>query len=224
MKVLVVSAHPDDEILGVGGTLCHYRDQGYECHWVIVTKMPPEKFADKQIKDREKEIAEVQTKLGFKKVHRLNHNCAELTDENRGQLITELGQIIKVHNIETLFLPFYNDAHSDHRIVFEAGISCTKSFRQPTVKKVFMYECLSETEFGSNLGYNQFYPQYFVDISQYLEEKKRLMAIYSSELENHPFPRSLKNIEALATMRGATAGCIAAEAFQILKWIEKGTP
>ena len=221
MKTLVVSAHPDDEILGLGGSLAYFRDQGHECYWVIATQMSPGKFSAKQIADRNEEIKRVDEQLKFKKVFKLNYNCAELTDENRNGLIADFGKIIKECGIENLYLPFYNDAHSDHRLVFESAMSCTKSFRYPTIKRVLMYECISETEFGPHMGYNQFNPQYFIDISKYLTEKNNLMKIYSSELGEHPFPRSLKNIEALATIRGATAGCVAAEAFQILKWIEK---
>lgn len=84
-----------------------------------------------------------------------------------------------------------------------------------------MYECISETEFAPQLPEKVFIPNYFVDISSFLEEKMNLMKIYESELGNHPFPRSLKNIEALATFRGASVGVEYAEAFQLIKYIDK---
>ena len=84
-----------------------------------------------------------------------------------------------------------------------------------------MYECISETEFAPPLHENIFIPNYFVDISDYINEKKSIMKVYSSELGKHPFPRSEKNIDALATFRGASVGVKYAEAFQVLKIIDK---
>lgn len=84
-----------------------------------------------------------------------------------------------------------------------------------------MYECISETEFAPKLPEKVFIPNYFVDISSFLEEKLELMKIYESEVGEHPFPRSLRNIEALATYRGASVGVEYAEAFQLIKYIDK---
>jgi N-acetylglucosamine malate deacetylase 1 len=88
------------------------------------------------------------------------------------------------------------------------------------LKKVLMYECLSETEFAPAFNEKVFIPNYFVDISEFFEKKIEIMRIYSSELGDHPFPRSERNIRALATYRGAVAGCEYAEAFQIVKIID----
>ncbi len=84
-----------------------------------------------------------------------------------------------------------------------------------------MYECISETEFAPSLPEKTFMPNYFVDISEYLQKKLEIMKIYDSELGDHPFPRSLRNLEALATFRGASIGVEYAEAFQLIKYIEK---
>jgi hypothetical protein len=84
-----------------------------------------------------------------------------------------------------------------------------------------MYECLSETEFAPALAERSFIPNYFVDISLYLKHKLEIMKVYESELSEHPFPRSLRNMEAQAVQRGATAGVEYAEAFQLIKYIDK---
>ena len=84
-----------------------------------------------------------------------------------------------------------------------------------------MYECLSETEFAAPLAENIFIPNYFVDVTPFLDKKIEIMKTYSSEISEPPFPRSEKNIRALATYRGSMANVIAAEAFQILKLIDK---
>ena len=84
-----------------------------------------------------------------------------------------------------------------------------------------MYECISETEFAPILPERVFQPNYFVDISNFLHKKIEIMKIFDSELGEHPFPRSIKNIEALATFRGASVGVEFAESFQLIKLIDK---
>lgn len=84
-----------------------------------------------------------------------------------------------------------------------------------------MYECISETEFAPALPEKVFIPNYYVDISEFIERKLEIMKIYKSEIAEHPFPRSLKNIKALAHFRGASVGVEFAEAFQLLKYIDK---
>lgn len=84
-----------------------------------------------------------------------------------------------------------------------------------------MYECISETEFAPALPEKVFQPNYFVDISDYFSKKVSIAEVYASEFGKHPFPRSIRNMEALATFRGAYAGVEYAEAFQLLKYIDK---
>ena len=83
-----------------------------------------------------------------------------------------------------------------------------------------MYECISETEFAPAYPEKAFIPNYFVDISDFIEDKLRIMRMFDSELGNAPFPRSEENIRALARFRGSTVGCHFAEAFQVVKIID----
>ena len=98
---------------------------------------------------------------------------------------------------EFIYLPYRNDVHSDHAAVFDAVLSCTKSFRYPYVKKVRAYETLSETEFSIDHTDNGFKPNCWVDITQTLDKKVEIMGLYKGEMGVHPFPRSEKNIQAL---------------------------
>jgi LmbE family N-acetylglucosaminyl deacetylase len=110
--------------------------------------------------------------------------------------------------------------HSDHAAVFDAASACTKAFRYPTLRKVYVYETLSETEFGIRPGVLPFNPNRFVDVSAFLERKIEIMALYAGEMSAPPFPRSGEAIRALATFRGLVASCLAAEAFMVLRDIE----
>ena len=210
-NIVVISAHPDDEILGVGGTLLKHKKNGDKIYWLITTNIfENQGFTKERISSRQKEIKKISEALEVEKLFMLNYPTMSLSSK----VFTEIEP-------EIVYCLNRSDAHSDHRITFDAVMACTKSFRYPFIKQVLMYECISETEFAPQLPEKVFIPNYFVDISSFLEEKMNLMKIYESELGNHPFPRSLKNIEALATFRGASIGVEYAEAFQLIKYIDK---
>ena len=221
-KVIVISAHPDDEILGVGGTLLKHQDSNDDIYWLITTNIcESQGFTKEIIKSRQEEIDLVANKLGIKKVYKLDYPTMTLTDKSLIAMIPEISSIFNDCRPEIVYCLNRSDAHSDHRVTFNAVMACTKSFRYPYIKIVLMYECISETEFAPSLHEKAFIPNYFVDISKYLIKKNKLMRIYKSEMGEHPFPRSERNIVALATYRGAYAGVEYAEAFQLILKIDK---
>lgn len=219
-KVLVIAVHPDDETLGCGGTLLKHKAHGDDIHWLICTEMLEKNgFSKEAIEKRNKEIHQVAELYNFENPHYLNLSTMKVDEYSMSALISKISLIIKVVQPKTIYLPFKGDVHSDHRKIFEAAYSCTKSFRYPSVKKILMMETLSETEFAPSTKEDTFAPNYFVDISSYFEKKIQIMCCYKSEIAAHPFPRSTRNIKALATIRGATAGCEYAESFMLLKEI-----
>lgn len=216
-KVLVFAVHPDDETLGCGGTLLKHKANGDSTHWVICTAIDKSNI---YYQKREKEIESVKEVYGFDTVHSLDLKTTLVDEYGMRKLVENISQVIGEIEPTTIYLPFRSDVHSDHRKIFEAAYSCTKSFRYPFLKKIYMMETLSETEFAPSLVSEQFIPNRFVDISDYLDFKIDIMKLYESEIAPHPFPRSEENIRALATYRGATSGCMFAESFVILKCIE----
>jgi LmbE family N-acetylglucosaminyl deacetylase len=220
-KVIVVSAHPDDEVLGVGGTLLKHAAQGDEIYWLIITSVSEEQgFSKERVESRNEEIKKVGKELGFKKTFSLGYPTMTITPSSNITMIPEISKVFKEVHPEILYCLNRGDAHSDHRYIFDAVMACTKSFRYPSIKQVLLYECISETEFAPAIPERVFQPNYFVDISKYLQKKNQIMKIYESEIGEHPFPRSLRNIEALAIFRGAIAGVEYAEAFQMVKYID----
>jgi len=221
-NIIVISAHPDDEILGAGGTLLKHKSKGDNLAWVIVTSMTEEQgYSKEKIADREKEIKKVSQMVGFSNVYRLNYPVVTLNSDSMNDMVPEISSIFLEFKPEVIYVMNRSDAHSDHRYTFNSVMSCTKSFRYPFIKKIFMYECISETEFAPQLHEKVFIPNYFVDISDFFKQKLKIMQVYESELGVHPFPRSERNIEALATFRGASVGVEYAESFQIVKIIDK---
>lgn len=217
MNIVVISAHPDDEILGAGGTLIRHREQGDNISWVIVTDVHEEHgFTKERVESRQLEIKNIANALKMD-VYNLGYPTMSLTPSDANDMIPRISEIFQKTKPEKVYVLNRSDAHSDHRIVFESVMACTKSFRYPFIREVLMYECISETEFAPSLPENAFVPNCYIDISDQFEEKIELMSIYESEIGQHPFPRSNRNIEALATYRGATCGVEYAEAFQLIK-------
>lgn len=215
-KVLIIAVHPDDETLGCGGTLLKHKANGDEIHWLICTTIDKE---HNYYMKRENEIEEVSNLYNFDSVHNLRLKTMQVDEYTASELVGKISQVIKEVQPNIVYLPFKGDVHSDHRKIFEASYSCTKSFRYPFIKKIYMMETLSETEFAPSTKEDSFIPNVFVDVSEFFEQKIEIMKIFESEMAEHPFPRSERNLRALATLRGATCGCEYAESFVLLKEI-----
>ncbi len=219
-KILVVAVHPDDETLGCGGTLLKHKANGDEIYWLIITEAKVEDGFDvKSIEKRKNEIKKVSKLYQFSKTINLELATMRIDEYSMSELINKISKAINEIEPNIIYLPFKGDVHSDHRKIFEASYSCTKSFRYPFIKKIYMMETLSETEFAPSTKEDSFIPNVFVDISEYMDKKLEIMKIFESEMDEHPFPRSVRNIKALGTFRGATAGCEYAESFILLKEI-----
>jgi len=194
---------------------------GDQLYWLIVTNISEEQgFSKERVESRQIEIEEVGSLFGFEKVFKFDLPTMSLTSETMISLIPRISQVFLEVEPEIVYTLNRSDAHSDHRYLSQAVMACTKSFRYPFIKKVLMYECISETEFAPAFAENAFIPNYFIDISKYIEKKIEIMRVFESELSVPPFPRSEENIKALARFRGSIAGCHFAEAFQAVKVIE----
>ena len=219
-SVLVVAVHPDDETLGCGGTLLKHKVDGDEIHWLIATDIKEsEGFGISAINKRNKEIKKVESLYGFTSVNKLGLSTTKVDEYGMSKLVSKISHVFNTVKPNIIYLPFKGDVHSDHKYIFDAAYSCTKIFRYPFIKKIYMMETLSETEFSLSTKEDSFVPNVFVDISEFMDKKIELMNIYESEIGKHPFPRSERNIRALATYRGATSGCDYAESFVLLKEI-----
>ena len=218
MNILVVSPHPDDETLGAGGTILRYKAEGHSIFWLNITNMRESYgYSADDIQIRNNELGIVFKLYGFDGFYNMDLEPAGLDKYSNSEVIGKISNIINEIKPNTIILPYRYDIHSDHNIVNNWINSCTKSFRYPFIKRVLAMETLSETDFASaDKGFN---PNYFIDISEFLDEKIEIMKVYKSEIGEHPFPRSVENIKALATLRGATAGVRYAEAFELIKEI-----
>jgi LmbE family N-acetylglucosaminyl deacetylase len=219
--VAVVAPHPDDETLGCGGTLLKHVARGDHVHWILFTSISTSQgFSEERVRLRDDEIRRVADAYCFEGTHRFNFPTMQLDRVPKADMVGTLGAVVNQLGVQTLYVPYRNDAHSDHAAVFDACAACTKTFRYPSVRSVRAYETLSETEYGVKPEDPGFRPNLFVDVSNFLDKKLKIMSIYTSEMAPFPFPRSDIAMRAQAQLRGSQSGATAAEAFMLLKEIE----
>ena len=132
-KVLAIAVHPDDETLGCGGTLLKHKRNGDEIYWLICTTI---KENHTYYKEREKEIALVSKAYDFKSTYNLRFTTMQIDEYSVSELVSKISTVINEIQPNIIYLPFKGDVHSDHRKIFEASYSCTKSFRYPFIKKI----------------------------------------------------------------------------------------
>lgn len=216
MKTLVIAPHPDDELIGAGGLILKRKLEGREVAWVIMTEMKKEKgFSESDIDRRKNEIVKVKDEMQFDQVFELHYPTRELDTIPLLEITDNISGIFSEFQPNEVLIPSPSDIHSDHRVTYDISVSCSKWFRHPYIERILAYETLSETNFDY-LQVNKFHPNFFVDISNHIERKIELIKIYESEFSNHPFPRSVEALRALAVLRGSVSGFKAAEAYQLM--------
>lgn len=218
-KYLVVATHPDDETLGAGGLMLRKKAEGHEVFVLNMTHMDTSYgYSEKNVQQRNNEIKALISAYDLDGYYNLKLKPGGLDLYEEGELIEKVSNVFNEIKPNVIILPYYQDVHSDHRITFNLCYSCTKSFRYPFIKKIFMMEIPSETDFAF-FEYS-FKPNYFVNISNYIDKKIEIAKIFKNEVLEHPFPRSERNIRAYGTIRGATMGVDSAEAFILVKAME----
>ena len=219
MKVLVLAPHPDDEVLGCGGTIAKHAREGAEVYLCVVTKAYPPEWPEDEIKARKEEVLRVNGILGITKTLFLDFPTVKLDTVPQKDLSESIARIIDEVKPDVLYIPHRGDVNPDHRLVFDAAMSAVRPNPGRTIRKVLAYETLSETERTAPVVENAFLPNLYVDITETLEAKLKAMSEYKLELKEFPHPRSLEAISALARLRGASICVRAAEAFMTVREI-----
>ncbi len=232
MKILVLAAHADDEILGVGGTIAKHVSSGDEVFVQIMIGKQSSALIEREkknrllnkgprydnsvLENRKKQANQVASLLGIKEV-----KFMDLEDETLEQNLTKTIETIEDYYNEIkpdiVYTHHGGDSNQDHRGVFNATIVAVRTYLKHKPKKVLCYEIPSSTEQAPPFSKYLFMPNYFVDIEPFLNKKLDAMKIYHEELGQFPHPRSLEAIKILAQYRGITAGYKAAEAFMLYR-------
>lgn len=216
MKILIIAPHPDDEVLGCGGTVAKHSKRGDEVYLCIVTKAYTPDWSEEFLKNRSKEIEKANKILGIKKTYFLNYPTVKLDTFPQKELNEAISKVVAEIKPDVAYIPHKGDLNKDHRLIFESSLVATRPVNHK-VKRILSYETLSETEWGQSI--EPFIPNVYVDVSEIFEKKIEAMKAYESELKQCPHPRSLEIIEALAKKRGSEVGVKFAEAFILIREI-----
>jgi len=221
VRVLVIAPHPDDEILGCGGVMARHTAGGDEVHVAVVTRGAPEVYREEQVAQTRAELKEAHGLLGIKSVQYLDFPAPRMDTIPRHTVADAIRRVIDELQPHTLYVPHFGDMHFEHGLTYQACLVAARPAGRIVVHRILAYETLSETEWGPPLAGYAFQPTVFVDIDACLSKKLAAMGCIKSQLFSAPHPRSLANLEALARLRGSTAGLKAAEAFVLVREIRE---
>jgi LmbE family N-acetylglucosaminyl deacetylase len=219
VTVLVVAAHPDDELLGCGGTLARHVLRGEEVHALVLADGATSRYDDRMTdtlaasaRDAAKHLGLSSIEFGWFPDQRLDAVALlDLTQHVEGVVDRLRPSVVYTH--------FPGDANADHGLTARAAWTACRPYVLPRLRRFAVYETPSSTEWGWPLGSPVFQPTRFVDVSETLPQKLAAMACYGSELRPYPHPRSLRALEERAAYWGSQVGLSAAEPFQVLREI-----
>lgn len=217
-KILVIAAHPDDEVLGCGGTIAKMAAEGKQVEILILGEGGTSRDG---ATGAEVEILRADARKAAEVMGAVNVRFASLPD-NQFDLIPLLDVIKQVEAVvdevqpEIVFTQHGGDLNVDHQITFRAVMTAVRPMEGQGIRALYAYEVASSTEWAFQKFEPVFRPSLFVDISDFIEKKIEAMTAYESESRPAPHPRSPEVLRAMALTRGSAVGLKAAEAFETI--------
>jgi LmbE family N-acetylglucosaminyl deacetylase len=225
VKVLVIAAHPDDEVLGCGGTAARLVEEGHELHFAILGEGITSRHSRREDADAERlSLLHRHAHAAGKKVGARSLALHQLPD-NRLDTVPLLDVVKVVEDLveklkpEVIYTHHGGDLNVDHGVIHRAVLTATRPVAGQPVREIYAFEVPSSTEWAFQRLEPVFRPNVFVDISRTLEVKIAAMACYETETREFPHPRSPEALRAIAARWGSVAGCAAAEAFELIRSI-----
>lgn len=220
MRVLIIAPHPDDEIIGVGGTIAKRAKAGDEVYVCIVTKGESPLFNPDFIEQGRRECREADAKLGVKETIFLDFPAVMLETIPRYELNGKVAEVVQNIKPEEVYIPHRGDMQIDHQMVVDAAMVAVRPRGDDYPKRVYAYETLSETGWNIPNVTNEFIPTVYENITDTYDVKMEAMSVFKSQLAPFPAARSVGAIEALAKFRGATVSVEVAEAFSLVREVK----
>lgn len=221
-KVLVIAAHPDDEILGMGGTIAKFSDEGIEVHLLIVTDGSSSQYKDADnlneiITSKKSETQKAAEIIGIRSIiyGELPDMKLDVTPHTTINKVIE--NAIDKLEPDTVFTHFWGDVNKDHQAVYESTLVAVRPLNGQVVKELYCYSVPSSTEWNPCKSDTMFMPNVYVNIDEYKGKKYEAMLAYSTELREYPHPRSVEHLEQLDIAVGLQVGMQASESFICLR-------
>lgn len=224
-RILAVVAHPDDEIIGVGGTLCKHRDEGDLVEVLILgdgksSRKDTYKALPKSLRDQSiGETKNALTVLGIKTAYRESFPDNRFDTVNLLDIAKKVSLYVDKFKPNIVYTHHFGDLNIDHQMTTEATTIACRPIENPSVEAIYQFETLSSTEMAGYVPHRAFLPNIFVGIEKQIDRKLEAMNCYSSELRTFPHPRSLEALRANATVWGSRVNLRYAEPFFCLRHI-----
>jgi LmbE family N-acetylglucosaminyl deacetylase len=223
-KILIAAAHPDDEILGCGGTMARLAKEGHNVYTLILGEGITSRDDTRQREKREAEIAQLKKSireangvLGVKEIFSYDFPDNRFDSVPLLDIVKVIEQVKEKVNPDMVFTHFGQDLNIDHQVTYQAVLTATRPIAGEPVREVYSFEVLSSTEWNYPL---RFSPNCFFDISGTMDLKLTAMDKYAMELRSYPHPRSIKGIRLNAEHWGMKTGTMYAEAFQVVRLLK----
>jgi LmbE family N-acetylglucosaminyl deacetylase len=220
-KILIIAAHPDDEVLGCFGTVAKLIKDGYEAYTLILGEGKTSRDEERIVENKKDEIEVLNTEIqnandiiGIKKVFIESFPDNRFDSVDLLDIIKVISKVKEEVKPDIIFTHYENDLNIDHQITYKAVITATRPMEGECVKEIYSFEILSSTEWNYPLSFS---PDTFYDISDTIDLKIEAMKEYTSELCKYPHPRSLEGIELNAKYQGIRVGKIYVEAFKTIR-------
>jgi len=226
--ILVIVAHPDDEVLGCGASIAKWADAGNSVHILIMAEGATSRSPIRDVSVNSEELLSLEKSayrardiLGATSVKLLNFPDNRMDSLDLLDVIKVIEKEIRILKPYTVVTHHSGDLNIDHRIVNEAVITACRPQPMCSVRRLLSFETASSTEWQTAGSYLPFQPNYFENVSKYIKLKMKALIAYDSEMRDYPHPRSLKNVENLAKLRGSSVGFKTAEAFILLRELKR---
>ena len=220
MKILVIAAHPDDEVLGCGGTIAKHIRDGDEVHVVIMAEGVTSRSQQRDRSVNASELSELADAahaankiLGVTSITLMDFPDNRMDSLDRLDVIKDVEKLVQAHTPTIVYTHHIGDLNIDHRRIHEAVVTACRPVPGQPVLTLLFFEIASNTEWQPPSSVSVFSPNWFVDISETFDQKLEALRAYQSEMRPWPHARSVEALEHLARWRGATVGVSAAEAF-----------
>ena len=226
MRILVVAAHPDDEVLGCGGTIAKHVLHGEEVYCLIlgegITSRQTQRglASSAEIKQLRLSSERAASILGIRKVFFRNFPDQCLDTVPLLEIVKDVEEVKEELKPDIIYTHNQSDLNIDHQITFKAVLTACRPVKDETVRLIYSFEVPSSTEWSSPDAHPHFVPNVFVDISDTFSKKVEALKAYQGEIREYPHPRSLEALEIIAKRWGINVGIGLAEAFRLIRWIK----
>ncbi len=220
-KVLAVAAHPDDEVLGCGGTLARHVQRGDEVHILVLADGVGARGSDQSDLEQRRQAAVAASRvLGAQSLLLESLPDNRMDSRDLLDVIQLVEKVVDEVRPQIVYTHHHGDLNVDHRITHNATVTACRPTAGRCVELLAAFEVLSSSEWATPTSGTAFLPNFFVDVTATFDLKLEALGCYADEMRTFPHPRSTKAVTALAELRGSTIGAVKAEAFEIVRQID----